>query len=143
MCITCYAESGRRQDEKTAICTRCGLHISPKDANLKLGRTLCKACYEELVKEQREHYCASCHRLIEGASFERPDGSRLCLTCMQGQSPFGGGRQGIRVCDKCGKMSVVRFVTSEGRNLCPNCAPSGHTGKGLLRSLIDGITKRR
>jgi formylmethanofuran dehydrogenase subunit E len=143
LCSTCYTESGRRQDEKTAICTRCGLRILPKEANLKLGRTLCGACYDEVVKEQRERYCASCHKLIEGASFERPDGSYLCLKCMQGQSPFGGGRQAIRTCDKCGRMSVVHYVTSEGLSLCPKCAPSAHTGKGLLRSLMDGITKLR
>ncbi|MDO8339160.1 MAG: hypothetical protein Q7T16_00725 [Candidatus Burarchaeum sp.] len=143
MCITCYSESGRRQDEKTSICTRCGLRIAPTDANLKLGRTLCKSCYEETLKEQREHYCASCRKLIEGASFERPDGSRLCLTCMQGQSPFGGGRQAIRTCDKCGKMSVVHYITSDGQSLCPNCAPSAHTSKGLLRSLMNGLARLR
>ena len=142
MCPTCFSESARRQAEKSAICTRCGLRIAPKDANLKLGTTLCNKCYEDVLKEQRDRYCAVCKKLITGASFERPDGSKLCLKCVQDQSPTGGRRQGIRVCDKCGRLSVVQYVSSDGMRLCPQCAPS-HTGSGVLKFLTNVIGKLR
>ena len=144
LCPNCHTESMTKAGEKTSICTRCGLRITPQSANLKTGTTLCQKCYDDVLKEHRERYCAICKKLIEGASFEREDGMRLCLKCMQDQSHGGGDRrQAIRACDKCGRMAVVRFVTAEGRNLCTRCAQSNEAGKGLLSSLADAIRRLR
>ncbi|VVC04735.1 Uncharacterised protein [Candidatus Burarchaeum australiense] len=144
LCPTCYTESGRRQTEKNALCTRCGIYIPQREANLELGTTLCKKCCEEVRKNRRERYCASCGKFIEGASFEKPDGTRLCIRCMHDQSPGGSGgrRHGVRVCDRCGRMAVISYVSSEGTCLCMNCAPS-HTGRGILKYLTDAINNLR
>lgn len=142
LCPTCYSEGSRRASEKSALCTRCGIRMAQKDANLKLGKTLCQKCYEEEVSFKKEHFCALCKKKIEGASFEREDGQRLCVDCMRGQTPGGGGRSGMRTCDRCGRDATARMVTPQGENICMDCAQKARSG-GFLSNFFSALVGRR
>ncbi len=137
-CPICYSESRRRKREKRALCTRCGLRIHSRDVNLKLGRTLCNQCYDDLMKEKKENFCASCNKRLRGASYQRPDGYRLCLDCMRDQSPGGGSHMGVRACDRCGNHSILQYVTGSGERVCRNCSKK-YTDKSTLKKLLDAI----
>jgi len=140
LCPSCYTDSMSRAGEKNALCTRCGLRISSRDAVMKTGHTLCQNCYNEEVKYHKENFCASCDRKIEGASFEKPDGSRLCLQCMHDQSPGGGKKgYGMRVCDRCGKEAMIRLVTAEGENICLECS---QRQRGLWGRISEAFGRR-
>jgi formylmethanofuran dehydrogenase subunit E len=141
LCPSCYADSMVRASDKTSLCTRCGLHISPKDANLSTGTTLCKKCFEEETKYAKEHFCAICTKKIEGASFQKDDGGRVCMDCMRDQSPGGSHRSGARTCDRCGRDAMVRQVTADGENLCMECAQRAK--KGILSGMFGFILGKR
>jgi len=142
MCPSCYSDSARRTADKTAICTRCGIRFNPKDANLKLGTTLCQKCYEEEVSYKKEHFCVTCGKKIEGARFERPDGFSLCLRCMQDQSPSAGKKSAMRVCDACGRQTLIWMVTKEGQRLCAECAERSRS-RSFLGRITNALLRMR
>ncbi|RLG20096.1 hypothetical protein DRN67_00910 [Candidatus Micrarchaeota archaeon] len=142
LCPVCYAERRRKAHEKSAICTRCGIRTHPRNVNTKLGRTLCKQCYEDLMEEKKENFCVVCGKRIKGASFQREDGYRVCLDCMRDQFPGSGSRMGVRRCSECGKRTILQYVAGEGKYLCPSCKEK-HTSKGVLKKLMDAIGRIR
>lgn len=140
LCPTCYSTSMVRSAEKNSICVRCGIRMGQAEANMKLGKVLCNACYEDELRERKKNFCASCKKRIEGAGFDRPDGTRLCLACMRDQSPGGGRRFPMRICDHCGREAMIAMVTSDGARLCLECSQRERK-KGIVGSLKAAIGK--
>ncbi|MEM4389698.1 MAG: hypothetical protein QXG98_03465 [Candidatus Micrarchaeia archaeon] len=121
LCSYCYGER-MKERERSEICTACYRHLKKSEAITRLGRTLCAPCAEKEEARRREATCKVCGRWIVDPNEKRimPTGEAMCVDCYHKE--MGAMRLAAKVCVRCGKSTVARFVTEKGEVYCPPCS---------------------
>ncbi|MEM3030267.1 MAG: hypothetical protein QXH27_00890 [Candidatus Micrarchaeia archaeon] len=121
LCSYCYGEK-MKERERSEICTSCYGHFKKSEVSTRFGRTLCASCAQKEEARRREAMCKVCGRWIIDPNEKRitPTGEAMCVECYHKE--MGAMRLAAKVCVRCGKSTVARFVTEKGEVYCPPCS---------------------
>jgi len=147
LCIPCY--QAEMADSIKKQCFSCGRRIRPEEGGSNGGRFFCESCLAAEKSRIEKITCAGCKRVLEPweGRHATPDGKLLCDNCYTA----GMGRLGGKMCYRCGKVTDIKFVSSDGKNFCPKCSAiaekeiervreKGAFGKlsGIVRRIMSG-----